>query len=366
MLEIINDAARAYQGVIPADRWHEPYMGEAGLKADLAAGVRFWGWEEGGRLLGVMGLQDVRDVTLIRHAYVRSAERGKGIGSRLLTHLKVLTRRPVLVGTWAAAEWAVLFYERHGFRLLPKDETVRLLKAYWDIPERQTETSVVLADAAWLHPPLARVLGPAWAASALVLAGMAAATAWAWGRVGERPCIPVHWGLDGRPNGFAGRAEALLAMPGMALALTLLLGLLALADPRLKRSEPTLKAYRAAWLGVLGLLGLVHACILLSALGHAVPVVKVSMAGVGGLLLLLGLSLRQLEPNNLIGIRTPATLADEAVWRRVHATAAYPMAGLGGLLALAALLGAPPAWLLGLLLAGLALLTAGVLLGARR
>ena len=146
MLAIINDAALAYKGHIPADRWKEPYMSTEYLRHELDAGVRFWGYEENGELLGVMGIQDVQDVTLIRHAYVRTATRGKGIGGKLIKHLKQLTSRPTLVGTWAAADWAIRFYEKHGFRLVSWEEKERLLRKYWNIPERQTETSVVLAD----------------------------------------------------------------------------------------------------------------------------------------------------------------------------------------------------------------------------
>lgn len=146
IFEIVNDAAQAYKGVIPDDRWHEPYMSKAQLRHELDAGVVFWGYEENGELLGVMGIQDVQDVTLIRHAYVRTEYRNKGIGGRLLSHLKTLTTRPTLVGTWGAATWAVRFYERHGFKLVSWDEKERLLRKYWNIPERQTETSVVLAD----------------------------------------------------------------------------------------------------------------------------------------------------------------------------------------------------------------------------
>ena len=149
MYEIINDAALAYKGVIPADRWHEPYMSGEYLRHELDAGVVFWGYEEQGRLIGVMGIQDVQDVTLIRHAYVRTAERGKGIGGKLITHLKTLITRPALVGTWAAATWAVRFYERYGFKLATWEEKESLLRKYWSIPERQTETSVVLADERW-------------------------------------------------------------------------------------------------------------------------------------------------------------------------------------------------------------------------
>lgn len=153
MLSIINDAAQAYKGHIPADRWKEPYMSADHLRHELDAGVRFWGHEDRGRLLGVMGIQDVKDVTLVRHAYVRTAERGRGIGGNLLSHLKELMTRPALVGTWAAAVWAIRFYERHGFRLVTWEEKERLLRTYWNIPERQTETSVVLADEHWRSSP---------------------------------------------------------------------------------------------------------------------------------------------------------------------------------------------------------------------
>jgi GNAT superfamily N-acetyltransferase len=149
ILSIVNDAALAYKGHIPADRWKEPYMSEDYLRHELDAGVVFRGYEEGGRLLGVMGVQDVKDVTLIRHAYVRTSERGRGIGGKLIAHLKGLMRRPALVGTWAAATWAIRFYERYGFRLVSWEEKERLLRTYWNIPERQTETSVVLADEKW-------------------------------------------------------------------------------------------------------------------------------------------------------------------------------------------------------------------------
>ena len=142
---IINDAAVAYRGVIPDDRWHEPYMTEEELESEIAAGVRFLGWYASpGTLLGVMGSQDVQDVTLIRHAYVlRTSQRG-GIGSDLIAALMEATERPLLVGTWKAATWAVAFYERHGFRLV--EDTATVLRRYWTIPDRQIETSVVLAD----------------------------------------------------------------------------------------------------------------------------------------------------------------------------------------------------------------------------
>jgi GNAT superfamily N-acetyltransferase len=144
VLEIVNDAARAYQGVIPADRWHEPYMPEEALRAEMAAGVAFWGCTRDRRLAGVMGLQYVQDVALIRHAYTRTATRGSGVGSALLEHLKREARAPLLVGTWKAATWAVRFYEKRGFVLTSESEKERLLKRYWDIPERQVEESVVL------------------------------------------------------------------------------------------------------------------------------------------------------------------------------------------------------------------------------
>ena len=146
---IVNDAAQAYRGVIPADCWHEPYMPESELRHEIESGVAFWGYEEGGELVGVMGIQPVQDVTLIRHAYVRTARRGQGIGSQLLAHLRTLTERPILIGTWAAATWAIRFYEKHGVRLVSQAEKDRLLGRYWSIPKRQVETSVVLADARW-------------------------------------------------------------------------------------------------------------------------------------------------------------------------------------------------------------------------
>jgi len=144
--EIINDAAQAYKGVIPADRWREPYMPKAELEHEIDDGVAFWGYEEDGKLIGVMGVQHVQDVTLIRHAYVRTNKQGQGIGSKLLSHLRKQTTRPLLIGTWADAVWAIRFYEKHGFRLTSQGEKERLLKKYWSIPERQVETSVVLAE----------------------------------------------------------------------------------------------------------------------------------------------------------------------------------------------------------------------------
>jgi GNAT superfamily N-acetyltransferase len=149
IFEIINDSARAYKGVIPADRWHEPYLPMTELKSEIAKGVRFHGYRLDDRLVGVMGIQDVKDVTLIRHAYVRTESRRHGIGEKLLVHLNGLTPRPVLIGTWKAATWAIRFYQKHGFRLASDDEKNRLLRIYWTIPERQVEESVVLVDERW-------------------------------------------------------------------------------------------------------------------------------------------------------------------------------------------------------------------------
>ncbi len=145
VLAVINAAAEAYRGVIPADRWHEPYMPPDEFDAEVAAGVAFWGCEEGGALLGVMGIQPVRDAVLIRHAYVRPASQRHGVGGALLEHLLRRSPRRTLVGTWAAATWAIRFYERHGFELVPPERTAALLTTYWNIPERQIETSVALA-----------------------------------------------------------------------------------------------------------------------------------------------------------------------------------------------------------------------------
>lgn len=149
MLAVINQAAEAYRGVIPADRWHEPYMPRAELDQAVAEGVAFWGGEADGKLVGVMGIQPVQDVELIRHAYVLPGQQGGGIGGALLEHLMRRSGRQVLVGTWAAAEWAIRFYGRHGFALVAPTRAAALLRRYWAIPERQIETSVVLA-----RPPL--------------------------------------------------------------------------------------------------------------------------------------------------------------------------------------------------------------------
>ena len=150
MLAIINDAAQKYRGVIPADRWHEPYMPADELKKEIAAGIVFWVAEEDGRVQGVMGIQDKGDVTLIRHAYVATSQQGKGIGTKLLRHLQGLSEKPFLIGTWADASWAVDFYVRNGFTVVSKEEKDRLLRTYWSIPARQVDTSVVLADRRWM------------------------------------------------------------------------------------------------------------------------------------------------------------------------------------------------------------------------
>jgi len=146
LYEILNDGAQAYKGIIPADRWKEPYLTKEELRHEIGEGIQFWGYEEGGRLLGVMGIQPLQDVTLIRHAYVRTRKRNQGIGGKLLRHLRTLTTRPLLIGTWADATWAIRFYEKHGFHLILGDQKNRLLRKYWSIPERQVETSVVLAE----------------------------------------------------------------------------------------------------------------------------------------------------------------------------------------------------------------------------
>ena len=149
MLEVINDGASAYRGVIPADRWHEPYMSSEELGREIAAGVVFSGsFDEDGALLAVMGLQDVKDVALIRHAYTRTSAQGRGLGSALLRYLLAQTVRPILIGTWKAATWAIRFYERHGFEVVNGAEKDRLLATYWSIPQRQVEESVVLRQRA--------------------------------------------------------------------------------------------------------------------------------------------------------------------------------------------------------------------------
>lgn len=152
ILGIINAAAAAYRGVIPADRWHEPYMTSEELDAEIAGKVVFWGYEEDGALVGVMGIQGVRDVDLIRHAYVEPSRQRHGIGAALAEHLRNLSARRMLVGTWAEATWAIGFYRRHGFELVSRECATELLNTYWTISDRQIETSVVLAN-----PPLPRI-----------------------------------------------------------------------------------------------------------------------------------------------------------------------------------------------------------------
>src|SRR5436853_7028680 len=154
ILALVNSAAEAYRGVIPADRWHEPYMPAAELDGEIAAGVAFWGYDVGGELVGVMGVQPVRDVDLIRHAYVAPGRQRRGAGGALLEHLARSSTRRMLVGTWAAADWAIRFYRRHGFELVSPDCKTALLKTHWNIPARQIETSVVLAN-----PPLHQACG---------------------------------------------------------------------------------------------------------------------------------------------------------------------------------------------------------------
>jgi N-acetylglutamate synthase-like GNAT family acetyltransferase len=145
ILAIVNDAARAYHGVIPADRWHEPYMSANELAREIAAGVVFWVAEQEGCLVGVMGIQDKGDVALVRHAYVAPTTQRAGVGTRLLRHVEGLVDKPILIGTWAAASWAIEFYRRNGFTVVSSDDKDLLLRTYWSIPARQIETSVVLA-----------------------------------------------------------------------------------------------------------------------------------------------------------------------------------------------------------------------------
>jgi N-acetylglutamate synthase-like GNAT family acetyltransferase len=149
ILGIINDAAVAYRGVIPADRWHDPYMSASDLEIQMQEGVVFWIAEQDGRLLGVMGIQDKGDVALVRHAYVASTTQRSGVGTKLLRHVEGLVDKPVLIGTWAAASWAIEFYRRNGFTMVSDADKDRLLRKYWSIPARQIETSVVLADKRW-------------------------------------------------------------------------------------------------------------------------------------------------------------------------------------------------------------------------
>jgi N-acetylglutamate synthase-like GNAT family acetyltransferase len=147
IFEIINDAAIAYKGIIPADRWKAPYMSKEELKTQIVEGVQFYNYQEKGKILGVMGIQPKEDVTLIRHAYVRTIARQKGIGGQLLQYFMHKANTPILIGTWAAASWAIGFYKKHGFSILETEEKNKLLKKYWSVPTRQIETSIVLASA---------------------------------------------------------------------------------------------------------------------------------------------------------------------------------------------------------------------------
>ena len=149
ILAIINDAAQAYKGVIPVDRWHEPYMSADELTKEIADGVAFWVAEDEGDLIGVMGIQDKTDVALVRHAYIATTLQRKGVGTAMLHHVQDLVSKPILIGTWADASWAIDFYRRNGFTIVPSSEKDRLLRTYWSIPARQVETSVVLADKRW-------------------------------------------------------------------------------------------------------------------------------------------------------------------------------------------------------------------------
>ena len=149
IFEIINDAAVAYKGVIPEDRWNEPYMPEEKVRHEIEDGVVFWGFDKEDDLEAVMGIQDKGDVVLIRHAYVRTRSRRQGIGENLLLHLESLTEKPILIGTWKDASWAISFYEKNGYTLVLDEDKNRLLAKYWSIPERQIETSVVLANSTW-------------------------------------------------------------------------------------------------------------------------------------------------------------------------------------------------------------------------
>ena len=151
ILAIVNDAAQAYRGVIPADRWHDPYMPADELDREISAGVVFWLAEDQGRLLGVMGIQDKGEVALVRHAYTAPTLQRSGVGTTLLRHVQgLVVEKPVLIGTWASASWAIGFYQRNGFTVLPNKDKDRVLRKYWSIPERQIETSVVLADGRWM------------------------------------------------------------------------------------------------------------------------------------------------------------------------------------------------------------------------
>lgn len=151
IFEIINDASKAYKGVIPKDRWKEPYMAFEELVSEIEDGVVFWGLEKDGQILGVMGIQNKDEVTLIRHSYVRTKAQKRGIGTDLLKYLEQMTKKPILIGTWATSLWAISFYQKNGYTLVSEEEKNRLLNNYWSIPERQVETSVVLANQTWFE-----------------------------------------------------------------------------------------------------------------------------------------------------------------------------------------------------------------------
>ncbi|HTB33375.1 MAG TPA: GNAT family N-acetyltransferase, partial [bacterium] len=329
----------------PAAAGAPPALDAGTLRAQMAAGLRLVAWEEDGQLAVVAGLQDVDGVTLMRHGRVAAAWRGKGLAARLLQHLWSMTQRPVLTAIWAADEDAVLFCERHGFRVLPHAERAGLLAAYWKMPAGSAEQWVVLADQSWLHPAHQEILAPAWIASGAGVALMLAASAVVWPRLPTGARIPIHWGLDGRPNGYGGAGVGLICTPALAALTAMVLGLMPLLDKDLARSRPSLRAYRGLWMAMLLLLALVHGCLLAAALQVALPVDRVVMAGLGALLAYCGSVLKDLEPNRVIGIRTRATLANPVLWRRVHQAAAPYLYAHGGLLCLAVLAGAPAAWL---------------------
>ena len=152
MLSIVNVAAQVYRGVIPVDRWREPYMSADELDKEISDGVIFWVADDQGCMVGMMGIQDKKDVSLVRHAYVKPTAQRRGVGTSMLRHVQSLTSKPVLIGTWADASWAIEFYQRNGFSVVSSGQKDHLLRHYWSIPERQVETSVVLVDARWMEP----------------------------------------------------------------------------------------------------------------------------------------------------------------------------------------------------------------------
>ncbi|MGR8918449.1 MAG: GNAT family N-acetyltransferase [Gammaproteobacteria bacterium] len=154
ILAVINDGARAYRGAIPEDRWHDPYMSADALAREMADGIVFTLAEVDGEVAAVMGIQDRDEVELIRHAYVATAHQRRGLGALLLEELRAREQKPMLIGTWAAASWAIDFYRKHGFELVGEREKNQLLERYWNIPARQVELSVVLADARWHAAPV--------------------------------------------------------------------------------------------------------------------------------------------------------------------------------------------------------------------